>query len=334
MSNNSITYWHENSPNILSVTDILIGDMSDINYEFLLINKPIILMSNEWLDTNFPTIGHRISNFSDIVAALNDLKVHDRYKTNRERIRDLAFADITEKNSELVIDVIQDHTPWSVDVISLLHHNNPLYRSNLLPLKEAAERVGIKVLENDIRHTEKVVYVGAHFNAFKDNRLINGFKVHLDHGLKGVGTANVEISLKDYADNSYFPMVDLHLTAGLMGQERTQLLLGPYKDRAIIAGYPKAVDILRDNEAGVREYFCKKLGLDNTKPIVTYASAGELSTEKPGGSLSKENIKLFDKYVDPNRFNRVVKLKYKYYFQRRFLGDFKRKMIKISRRYF
>ncbi len=41
---------HESYPNILSVTDILIGDMSDINYEFLLVNKPIILLSNEWLD--------------------------------------------------------------------------------------------------------------------------------------------------------------------------------------------------------------------------------------------------------------------------------------------
>jgi len=31
----------------LAATDILIGDMSNINYEFLLFNKPIILIDNK-----------------------------------------------------------------------------------------------------------------------------------------------------------------------------------------------------------------------------------------------------------------------------------------------
>ena len=41
----------------LAGTDVLIGDMSDINYEFLLFDRPIILLSNEWLRKNFPDIG-------------------------------------------------------------------------------------------------------------------------------------------------------------------------------------------------------------------------------------------------------------------------------------
>ena len=44
-------------PKYLSATDILIGDMSDLNYEFLLFNRPIILLANDWLRKNFPDLG-------------------------------------------------------------------------------------------------------------------------------------------------------------------------------------------------------------------------------------------------------------------------------------
>jgi len=41
----------------LAATDILIGDMSDVNYEFLLFDRPIIILANRWVNENFPDIG-------------------------------------------------------------------------------------------------------------------------------------------------------------------------------------------------------------------------------------------------------------------------------------
>ena len=41
----------------LAASDILIGDMSDINYEFLIFNRPIILLANDWVHKEFPDIG-------------------------------------------------------------------------------------------------------------------------------------------------------------------------------------------------------------------------------------------------------------------------------------
>ena len=44
-------------PKYVSATDVLIGDMSDINYEFLVLNRPLILIANDWIKNNWPDIG-------------------------------------------------------------------------------------------------------------------------------------------------------------------------------------------------------------------------------------------------------------------------------------
>ena len=46
-------------PKYLAATDVLIGDMSNINYEFLLLDRPIILIANNWLKDTFPDIGQK-----------------------------------------------------------------------------------------------------------------------------------------------------------------------------------------------------------------------------------------------------------------------------------
>lgn len=41
----------------LAASDILIGDMSNTNYEFLLYDRPVILLANTWVWRYFPDIG-------------------------------------------------------------------------------------------------------------------------------------------------------------------------------------------------------------------------------------------------------------------------------------
>ena len=82
---------NESYPNILSVTDILIGDMSDINYEFLLVDKPIILISNAWLDKNFPDLGERISNVKHLHKTLLKIQNIDNFVKNRDFYKKKSF---------------------------------------------------------------------------------------------------------------------------------------------------------------------------------------------------------------------------------------------------
>ena len=51
---------HSPDEKYLAATDLLIGDMSDINYEFLIFNRPIILLANKWVKKNWPDIGYKL----------------------------------------------------------------------------------------------------------------------------------------------------------------------------------------------------------------------------------------------------------------------------------
>tara|TARA_B100000963_G_scaffold361656_1_gene398489 strand:+ start:7006 stop:7992 length:987 start_codon:yes stop_codon:yes gene_type:complete len=320
---------NESYPNILSVTDILIGDMSDINYEFLLVDKPIILISNAWLDKNFPDLGERISNIKQLHKTLLKIQNIDNFVKNRDFYKKKAFFIYNNTNSKETLRKIIEFSNIDNPIISLHHNNNQIYKSNLLPLKKAAENMHLEVYENFSNSLPNIIHIAAHFAVLKNPSISNDFCVHLDHGLKGDGTANVEISLADYKKNNFFPNVDLHITAGPMGFERTKKLLGTNSDRAIQGAYPKADYIINGNNNNNRYSICKRYNLDPNLPIITYASAGEESLEKPGGSLSKEIIAELRNIHKLGGYNVVVKLKYKHYFIRRAFSKMKTKLKKL-----
>lgn len=314
----------QSHPNILSVTDVLIGDMSDINYEFLLVNKPLILISNSWLDKNFPDLGERVSNIKDLELTLSNVIEKDSYEQNRLYYKNRAFFISSNTNSIETLKNIIKNSKIRNPILSIHHNNNEIYKSNLLPLKAAAQVLNIKVLENYRESSENIIHIAAHFSVLINNpNIINNYCVHLDHGLKGEGTANVDMSLADYKKNNFFPSVNLHVTAGPMGLERTKMLLGDNSERAVPGGYPKADDIINGNNNKNRLMICEKYKLDPKLPIITYASAGEESIEKPGGSLDKNIIKELKKIHNHGGYNIVIKLKYKNYFLRRKLSKFK-----------
>ena len=313
-------------PNILCATDYLIGDMSDINYEFLLLNKPIILLSNEWLDENFPCLGMRISDASQIADALNTVENNDAFAESRKYFLRKAFAVTDASNADVALHTILSEAKVENPILALHHKNNIIFKSNLMPLRRSAEEIGVKVVQNQRLRSPNVINVAAHFNCLLDPIIAKNFCVHLDHGLKGEGTANVNISANDYIKNEFFPSVDLHLTAGEMGQTRTEMLLGPLKSRAKIGGYPKATSIIEDARDDKRRTILKFYGLNPSLPVVTYAPAGEESFEKPGGSLSKNVIRELKHLSKNAKCNVVVKLKYPFYFQRRFLSNMKKNL--------
>ena len=283
-------------PNILCITDYLIGDMSDINYEFLLLNKPLILLSNKWLSQNFPSLGCRINDIGQLADTLGVINDHDAYTKQRKKYLNEAFAVTDATNADVALEKILAVSQIDQPILALHHLNNILYKSNLMPLKTAAKKLGLDVVENKALRDTSVINVGAHFGSLLDPKISKNYCVHLDHGLKGLGTANVEISKRDYFKYNYFPSVNLHLTAGKMGQIRTEMLLGPMKDRAMIGAYPKATEIINGANPINREIIFTAFGLDSSLPVITYAPAGEESHEKPGGSLTKTVLKDLKKF--------------------------------------
>ena len=294
----------------LAATDILIGDMSDTNYEFLLYNRPIILLANEWLRDNFADIGIKTDVRGLESAIARSIENAAEYSDARNDWLKRTIYLHEENASQRVLDIAIESSGYSKPSIIIIHGESEVRKSNLLPLYEEAYRQNMSVKFLPWVHgkkcREECIYFAVHF---EDLKIQKGYKVHLDHGLKGKGTANVEMSKADYKMNNYFSLIDLHITAGQVGYERTKMLLGPNSDRAVIGGYPKADHLKRDNTPKNRSAVFQELGFDENIPLITYAPAGELSQEKPGGSLSSKVLDTLQALSKSHDYNILIKLK-------------------------
>jgi len=192
-----------------------------------------------------------------------------------------------------------------------IHGDNPVRKANLKPLYEETKRrridaVFVKEAKKFGRDYENYINIAVHN---KDLKNALGYNIHLDHGPRGKGTGNFEYAVKDYKDNGYFPFVHLHITAGEYGDEETKKLLGPYRDRTVIVGYPKGDDLLRCNTKENKELAYKKFKFDRNKILITYAPAGKKSYISPGGSLSEEVIGELSEIALKFDHNILVKLR-------------------------
>ncbi|MBN2406681.1 MAG: hypothetical protein JXJ19_03190 [Elusimicrobia bacterium] len=300
-------------PKYLAMTDILIGDMSDTNYEYIIFNRPIVLLANKWLRENFPDIGIKTDLPGLERAIEKSIAEPDEFAQARKKWLNATISNPRGNNSGSVLDKILEYSGLDNPYFVFIHGGDKVKQTNLKPLEEEAKKRKystefVSEIKGDFKKAENLIFIAAHFKGLA--HVEKGYKVHLDHGLKGKGTANVEYSMKDYMEHDYFPMIDLHITAGKIGQERTRMLLGPMKERAIIAGYPKADDLLRLNTAENRKQVCAELGFDCSRPVITYAPAGEESYIKPGGSLTKEVLTELKHLERKTKYNILIKLKY------------------------
>jgi len=310
----SVKFVSSADPKYLASGDILIGDMSDINYEYLLFNRPVILIANDWLQKNFPDIGIKTNLKGLLNAVTRSVENPLEFEANRIEWLNKTFNFPDGKSaSRHILDIAIEKSGYKEPIIVLLHGGNITRESNIKPIYDEGSDRGLNVLlinkPDDEYDAEEVIYIAAHFD---DLHIKKGYKVHLDHGLKGKGTANLDISIADYRKHNYFPEIDLHITAGPAGYERTtKLLLGPNKNRAVIGAYPKADNLLKLKTNQLKTEICNELDFDPDKKIVVYAPAGVLSCEKPGGSLSLRAVIQIYKLSILKKVNVIVKLKNK-----------------------
>ena len=318
-------------PKYLSATDILIGDMSDTNYEFLLFDRPIILLANEWLRDNFPDIGIKTDLESLEDAIYRSIEYPNEFQEQRKHWLAKTIHKPDGHSAKRVLDIAIQHSGIVTPRFVFVHGNDAVRKTHLAPLVREARQAKISVdyvacadLTKDPTNT---IFVAAHF---ADLNIPGGYKIHLDHGLKGQGTANVEMSFRDYQKNDHFPHINLHITAGKVGQERTQWLLGPNSDRAVIGGYPKADDLLRLNTPENKRQVYTELELDHDMLLISYAPAGPKSYEKPGGSYSPDVVNELREIAARSGYNVLVKLKYpQFTLMQRILRKIERELLKI-----
>tara|TARA_Y100000591_G_C21855074_1_gene715040 strand:+ start:31484 stop:32530 length:1047 start_codon:yes stop_codon:yes gene_type:complete len=302
-------------PKYLAATDILIGDMSNINYEFLLLDKPIILLANDWVKKVFPDIGPKVKCENLEKEILNALQSPNEFSEKRKywlsKTIDIGKENAAKKFIDLIIDKSKIHNP----IFYFISGGNLVRETNIKPLTDELKNrsydfsVVKKINGKDFSSKSNVIFVAAHI---KDLPSFNfGFNVHIDHDLKGIGTANLKYAIWDYKRNGYFPNIDLHIVAGKAGLLRTEKVLGPLSDRIEIAGYPKGSDILKLNSLENKQAVYKELDLDMDLPLVTYAPAGKYDFMKPGGSLNEKVISELKKLSRNNNFHVLAKMKYK-----------------------
>ncbi len=318
-------------PKYLAATDILIGDMSNINYEFLIYDRPIILLANKWVQENFPDIGIKTDIKGLRAAIASSIECPDEFKAQRRYWLDKTIYKPDGLSSKRYIDIILTRCGIETPNFEFIHNNNSVRKTNLSPLVKEANRRGIshQFLASCEQQKANTVYVAAHYRD-----LINidiGYKVHIDHDLKGKATSNLEKAISDYQEHDYVPNIDLHIVAGDAGKEFTERVLGPNANRIIVGGYPKADDFVSLNAQESRQAVFKELGFDESQPLITYAPAAKESFRKPGGSLHPRVINELKKIADETNYNVLAKLKYQAHIQKplliRAIGWAKRQII-------
>lgn len=297
----------------LAATDILIGDMSNVNYEFLLYDRPIILLANEWVRSNFPDIGIKTDLEGLERAIKRSISFPHEHVQQRKAWLHKTMYKPNGSTSKRFIDIMLQKSGIRSPRIVFIHGNDSVRKTNLDPLVAEAERRGIpsSYLPAAPHHLDEIrncIFVGAHFRDLMN--IVGGYKVHIDHDLKGKGTSVIGPAIEDYKHHDYFPMIDLHITPGEEGDKRTKRVLGPNAERTVIGGYPKSDDLLRLNTPETRSAVFAELGFDESKLLVTYAPVVPHSIRKPGASLSPQLLPTLRQVSRRSEHNFLIKMKY------------------------
>jgi len=300
-------------PKYLAATDILISDMSNINYDFLLFNRPIILLSNKWLRENFPDLGIKTDLDGMEDAIKRSIDYPEEFEKNRKHWHKKTMHKPDGKSSERVVDSIIKYSGTKDPLVFLIYGKNPVLKVHLDPIYEVLKKRGIRAVFIDFFKEDEAIDKNTVFISTHNELLQNipfGYRVHIDHSVKGIGVTDFEKQVKQIKEMDYFPNTDLHITEGEVSFEKTKKWLGPYRNRAVMVGYPKSDVLLRFDTMANKESVYKELGFKPGKILITYAPTGKYRYPfKQGASLSNKVLKRLNQISNRNDYNILVKLR-------------------------
>jgi hypothetical protein len=298
----------------LAASDILIGDMSDINYEFLIFNRPIVLLANNWVRKELPNIGIKCNLEEIHDSIIRSIEKPHEYEKERQFWLEKTHHKADGNSSGRVIDEIMEYVNITNPSFVFLHGDDNVLYDTISPIYREAKCRNIDSqmigrFSNNNFSTDNVVFIAA------SNGLLNfdgGYKVHVDHGNKGPGVTHLDSMREQWKQNNYWKKTHLQITEGEVSQERTKIILGPDSHKAVMVGFPRADDYLRLDKPETKIDVCKSLNLDPNLPLITYAPAGIYKYPfKQGGSLNHNVIRKLKRLGKKNDYNILVKLKNK-----------------------
>lgn len=315
-------------PKYLAATDILISDMSNINYDFLLFDRPIILLANEWLVKNFPDLGIKTGLDGLEGAIERAIKDPDEYHENRIYWHKKTMHNPDGSSSKRVIGEIIKRSGIKEPFFVLVHGNNEVSKYHLLPLAEFLKKEGfpheftafyMKKYDN----LQDVVCISTHNDILKS--IVHGFRVHIDHSVKGEGVTDYGELAKRFRAAGYYSNTDLHITEGEVSYNNTKKMLGPYHDRAVMVGYPKSDTLIKFNNDENKKRIYRELGFREGSILITYAPTGKYRYPfKQGASLTPEVLSGLKRISGKYGYNVLVKLRSRPSLKGRAIDMFKR----------
>jgi len=301
-------------PKYLAATDILISDMSNINYDFLLFNRPIILIANQWLRENFPDLGIKtdLNGLEDAIE--RSIKNPGEFEKQRKYWHKRTMYKPDGNSSYRVINAIIERSRIKNPFILLIHGNNEVSKVHLDPLYKVIKKRNIKCDYTRFFDKKKHDNIGNLICISTHNQLLgnirNSYNVHIDHSVKGIGVTDFQKQLEAYKEVNYYPLTNLHITEGEVSYDKTKKLLGPNSKRVIMVGYPKSDTLLELNTMENKKSVFKELEFNNYNLLIAYAPTGKYSYPfKQGASLSPQVIYKLKRISAKYNYNILVKLR-------------------------
>jgi CDP-glycerol glycerophosphotransferase (TagB/SpsB family) len=196
----------------------------------------------------------------------------------------------------------------------LIHGDNDVSIVHLEPVYEEIRRRGIKAefvssfVEEKYAKIPGLICISTH-NEILD-KIKFGYKVHIDHSVKGKGVTYFEGLADIYRARDYYKGTDLQITEGVESFENTKKLMGPLKERVVMAGYPKSDTLIKFNTGENKNNIYEELGFDIDKILITYAPTGKYRYPfKQGASLSGRVLKCLKDIAKKNNYNLLIKLR-------------------------
>ncbi len=303
-------------PKYLAATDILISDMSNINYDFLIYNRPIVLLANKWVRDNFPDIGIKTDLEGLEEAIRGSIDDPGKFEEQRKYWHKKTMHLPDGNSSSRILDLIIGRSGFSNPYILLIHGNNDVSRVHLEPLYDIIKQRGLPhdltglFREDTYSGIDELLCISTHNEVLSNIKA--GYKVHIDHSVKGKGVTDFEKLKEQYEKKGYYAGTDLQVTEGEVSYENTRGLMGPFKDRVIMAGYPKSDTLIKFNTGENKDRVHSELGFNKNKLLITYAPTGRYRAPfKLGASLSGEVLAKLREITVKNDYNMLIKLRNK-----------------------
>lgn len=313
-------------PKYLAATDILISDMSNINYDFLLYNRPIILLANKWLRENFPDLGIKTGPDGLEESIIRSINKPDEFEENRIYWHKKTMYEPDGNSSVRVIDAILEHSKIKSPFFLLIHGDNIVAKVHLDPLYEVIKVRGFNCdhisyfNSNGYGDLKNLICISTHNKLLPENH--SSYNVHIDHSVKGAGVTDFEKQFEKVNEMNYYPFTNLHITEGEVSFQKTKKLLKHNSDRVIMVGYPKSDTLIKLNTPENKKEVFDELGFDAKNILITYAPTGKYSYPfKQGASLSREVLCKINAISKRYNYNILIKL--------RSITSFKNKIINI-----